>query len=261
MALDLLEGPISPGRTTWCSSSRKTGTRAAAISSSIWVDRFGAPPGCSGRPTSRGCDGPRPGSGRLARWCPPSMNWLKYLKMDGLGFSRWPATLRKVWVKDRDPSRADVRPRASSPNRDSAITLLPLPGPPVTAMTRFVFLHRACSTACMTSRPLVVGCRSVELLAVANFGGGDFEQLLTGRRPSEQDVRRSTTGTGAEPGLQKVQHRAPCRPPVKSRPVVGYRELQQVRDQRIGGIVEVGHACQRVRLIRQRSSESARYSQ
>src|SRR5665647_1525822 len=28
--------PCSPGRTTWNSSSRKTGTRAAAMSSSIW---------------------------------------------------------------------------------------------------------------------------------------------------------------------------------------------------------------------------------
>ena len=80
------------------------------------------------------------------------MNWLKYLKSALTFGARTAATFRSVWVNERDPVACmTVRPRrANSPTRDSAMTLLPLPGPPVTAMTRLVFPARACSTVCMT---------------------------------------------------------------------------------------------------------------
>ncbi len=63
-----------------------------------------------------------------------------------------PATLRRVWVKEREPvACSTVRPwRDSSPSSDSAMTLLPLPGPPETITAVLVFDRRARSTACST---------------------------------------------------------------------------------------------------------------
>ena len=80
------------------------------------------------------------------------INWLKYLNIFCTRGARAPATLRSVWVNEREPVACSTeRPcRASSPNSDSATTDLPLPGPPLTTITRLLSAPRACSTAWCT---------------------------------------------------------------------------------------------------------------
>jgi hypothetical protein len=80
------------------------------------------------------------------------MNELKYWNIFWTRGARLPATLRRVWVNDRDPvAWSTDRPcRDSSPRRDRAITLLPLPGPPDTMTAVLVFARLARSTACRT---------------------------------------------------------------------------------------------------------------
>ena len=80
------------------------------------------------------------------------MNELKYWNIFCTRGARLPATLRSVWVKDRDPVACrTVRPwRESSPSNDKAMTLLPLPGPPETMTTVLVSALRARSTAWST---------------------------------------------------------------------------------------------------------------
>ncbi len=96
-----------------------------------------APAGSSGSPTSRGSGAPRPGRGRPGCSRSAAMKSLKYLNSRWVLGERAPATLRRVWVNEREPvACTTVRPRrASSPSSDRAMTLLPLPGPPVTSTT------------------------------------------------------------------------------------------------------------------------------
>ena len=70
-----------------------------------------------------------------------STNWLKYLNMLLTRGARAPATRRNVWVKALEPvACSTVRPRReSSPMSESAITLFPEPGPPLTTITSLVF--------------------------------------------------------------------------------------------------------------------------
>ena len=80
------------------------------------------------------------------------MNELKYWNIFCTCGAREPATLRSVWVNERDPvAWMTVRPcRDSSPSNERAITLLPEPGPPEMITVVLSFARRARSTACST---------------------------------------------------------------------------------------------------------------
>jgi hypothetical protein len=79
---------------------------------------------------------------------------LKYRNIAFTRGARCPATLRSVWVNADEPvACSTVRPcRDSSPSSDSAMTLLPEPGPPTTTIACLVTPRRARSSARSTRR-------------------------------------------------------------------------------------------------------------
>ena len=135
---------------------------------------------------------------------------LKYLNIRCTRGARAPATLRRVWVNEREPvACSTVRPRrASSPSSDSAMTLLPLPGPPVT-MT-IALLSAAPSALDLVHHDRVgeplLG-EEHELLAALDLLRGDRQQLLGGRDAGgEQEVGvGGARRLGVEPFAQEVE--------------------------------------------------------
>ena len=137
------------------------------------------------------------------------MNELKYWNIFCTRGARRPATLRSVCVKDREPvaCRTERPCRESSPNSESAMTLLPLPGPPVTMTAVLVLappclLHRVQHE--VVGVPLLV--EEGEHLAVLHLLRGEGEKLLRRRDPAVQQMIGGfcSVGAGRETALQEV---------------------------------------------------------
>ena len=149
------------------------------------------------------------------------MKLLKYVNRSSCGVEPLPATWRSVCVNDRDPVACiTVRPsRASSPSSDSAMTLLPLPGPPAMTTTVLRSASRASSTSASTSSYATrCSSSSTNCSRSRTSSRRDREQLL-GRcdRASRAGRRRPRTPESGARRDRRKSWRSPRCCPVNSR--------------------------------------------
>lgn len=150
------------------------------------------------------------------------MKLLKYLKRSWTSRLRAPAIFRIVFVKDWDPvaCSAGTPRRYNSPSNWRAMTLLPVPGPPVTTTTSLRSAFFAFCTALSTMRyATCCSSRSTNCVRSRTSSAATviscFEGTLT---PSHSSSAARAPGCLSLSFVRRWSRKAPRRSPVNSRP-------------------------------------------
>jgi hypothetical protein len=234
--------PISPGRTTWFWSRRNTGTRAASMSSStcalpVWCSAFVQR---LAEVSRRRCASSAIRTSKPFRSA--SMKLLKYLNSDWTWREPLPATLRSVWVNDREPAAAvelaeqrqrdDALPAAGAVGDDDDALVVAGPGLLDLVQNQ------------VEGDPLLV--EEDELLAPPDLLGDDLHELLAGRdRGLQQSVGDVAAVGRCEPAAEKVEELAAVAAGEEPAELV-LRVVVELADLDVRGVVQVGGAGQHV---------------